>query len=172
MDFKRNGIVISVADLVIEQLVLERLRAAEQIIARPTLQPGVLPRIGAEITELGGVFAGVARGNELLAEGEPDYYLIVGPEASSKLEWKPACDWAESVKHLGFADFSLTTRKEQALCFANVPELFQKEWYWSSEQRAGYSDDAWYQYFDYGYQDFALKGSFYRARAVRRVPIH
>jgi hypothetical protein len=167
MDFKRNGIVISVADQVIEQLVLERLQSQELAAEVATIQPGVLPRIGAEIAELGGVFAGVVRG----AEGQSDYYLIVGPEAPSKLEWRAANEWADTVEHLGFADFTIFSRREQAICFGNVPELFQKEWYWSSEQPAAYSNFAWAQFFLYGYQGYYFKDDDYRARAVRRVPI-
>jgi hypothetical protein len=50
-----------------------------------------------------------------------------------------------------------------------VPELFQKEWYWSCEQHADDSDYAWYQFFGYGNQNNWHKGSNNRARAVRRV---
>ena len=56
--------------------------------------------------------------------------------------------------------------------YANVPELFQKEWYWSCEQHAGHSDDAWAQTFSYGTQSYWSKDSYaFRARAVRRLPI-
>jgi hypothetical protein len=166
MEISRNGIVVTVSKEVIESLVLARLIADEKP-SQPTVAPGTLPRIGAEIAELGGFFAGIARGKD----GAPDYYLILGPEAPSKLQWQPAVDWAAGITHLGFADFSLPTRKEQALLFANVPEHFQEEAYWSGEQRAGYADGAWSQDFGYGNQDGWHKGNGLRVRAVRRVPI-
>lgn len=155
MDFKRNGIVVSVSDQVVEQLVLERLRGEE---ARPQIvmaRAGVFPRIGAEVAELGGVFAGVARGSA----SDNDYYLIVGPEAPSKLEWQPANEWADTVEHLGFSDFTLFNRREQAICYGNVPELFQKEAYWSNEQLASGSGYAWYQDFDDGDQYYAARAT-------------
>jgi hypothetical protein len=167
MELKRNGITVTVSDQVLEQLVLEKLHGDQPRKLFVTAAPGTLPRIGAELAELGGVFAGVVRG----LAGESDYYLIVGPEAPGKLEWQPALDWADGVTHLGFSDFALFNRREQSICFGNVPELFQKEWYWSSEQHAARSDYAWVQYFYDGNQSTGLKGLYYRARAVRRVPI-
>jgi hypothetical protein len=171
MDFKKNGIVVSVSDQVIEQLVLERLRDGQPppSIVNNTLvaTAGILPRIGAEVAELGGVFAGVARG----VNSEPDYYLIVGPEASGTADWNTSKAWAAGITHLGFNDFELPRRKEQALLFANVPELFQKEWYWSSEQHAVVGSFAWMQNFYDGHQNDGRKDFNGRARAVRRVPI-
>lgn len=164
MEIIRNGITVFVSDHVLTQLVLDKLRDDEP--AKP-VQPGTLPRIGAEVVEMGGVFAGVARG----ANGAPDYYLIVGPTAPSTLEWQKAIDWAEGVEAHGFDDFTLPTRKEQALMFANLPELFEKEWYWSSEQLASLSYYAWAQIFYDGFQSYSLKVYDFRARAVRRVPI-
>jgi hypothetical protein len=166
MQLKRNGLTIHADDALAERLLLAHLNATE---IPPTFEAvvGDLPRIGAEVVEWGGVFAGVVRG----AEGSPDYCLIVGPEAPSKMQWQSAVDWATAVTHLGFADFVLFNRPEQSICYANVPELFQKEWYWSSEQLAEFSDAAWYHDFGYGSQDGWLKGDSYRARAVRRVVI-
>ena len=165
MNLNIKGIAISIPDCALEQLVLERFAANDHRGA--LVSAGTLPRIGAEFAELGGVFAGVMRG----CDGAPDYYLIVGPEASSTLTWQKALDWAEGVTHLGFDYFCLPFRKEQALCFANVPELFKAEWYWSQEQYADGSVYAWGQYFGNGYQSHLLKDGYSRARAVRRVPI-
>ncbi|MGO4308243.1 hypothetical protein [Cupriavidus sp. RAF12] len=45
-----------------------------------------------------------------------------------------------------------------------------REWYWSGTQSESYSDGAWGQNFGDGSQGYYLKGSVFRARAVRRVP--
>jgi hypothetical protein len=152
MDFKKNGIVVSVSDQIIEQLVLERLRddqSATRVHNMVFMTMGAsLPPVATEVKELGGVFAGVVRGID-----RGDYLLIVGPEAPGKLEWKPANDWAAGVTHLGFSDFALFNRREQAICYANVPDLFQPEWYWSSEQYAGDEHYAWMQDFSGGIQN-------------------
>jgi hypothetical protein len=105
-----------------------------------------------------GIYAGICRG----ADGAPDYALEVLAEAPKEMNWQDAKAWAESIGG------TLPTRREQALCFANVPELFKKAWYWSCEQYAGAAAYAWSQGFDYGYQDYGRKYRELRARAVRR----
>lgn len=115
-----------------------------------------------------GVYAGITRDRD---SGD-DYHLFVGPELDiDGMSWQAAMQRAESLDYNGFTDWALPHRHEQALMFANVPELFQHEWYWSCEQHAGGSDDAWAQNFDDGLQDYWSKsGNALRARAVRRVP--
>jgi hypothetical protein len=123
-------------------------------------------RVGQEFKGEGGIFAGVVRGRD----GGPDYYLIVGPELSKDgQDWNEAMAAAKKVKADGKNDFSLPYRNEQSIMFGNVPELFEKRWYWSCEQHAGDSDYAWLQDFDYGDQINSLKGNTRRARAVRRL---
>ncbi|MCY1292336.1 hypothetical protein D9M69_386630 [compost metagenome] len=79
----------------------------------------------------------------------------------------PAAQWAAGLEIEGHRDFYLPSRFELALCYANVRELFEECWHWSSTQ---YSPNyAWIQHFDDGLQGNALKGNGYRARAVRRV---
>jgi hypothetical protein len=51
------------------------------------------------------------------------------------------------------------------------PEAFDEAWYWSSTQHAAYSNDAWHQDFDDGYQYDGIKSFEARARAVRRLVI-
>jgi hypothetical protein len=55
--------------------------------------------------------------------------------------------------------------------YGNVPELFAKEWYWSSTQFAGGEECAWCQKFRNGGQYYTPKSAQLRARAVRRAPI-
>ena len=117
------------------------------------------PRIGG--AWYGGIYAGVARGEG----GVPDHYLIVLDEAPERLKWQPALDWARGL------GLEIPTRRELALCYLNVRELFQNTWYWSSTQYAGYEASAWCQNFDNGNQYDGRKGLEFRARAVRRLPI-
>jgi hypothetical protein len=78
----------------------------------------------------------------------------------------PAAQWAHELAIGQFDDFYLPARRELALMYANVPELFKKEWYWSSTQ---YSEAcAWIQHFYDGGQGDYWKNGGYRARAVRR----
>lgn len=127
----------------------------------------IAPKIGELLDYEGGIYAGVVRGDP----GQPDYRLIVCATDGPKGPWKEAGTWAAGLEADGHKDFTLPKRKEQAVMFGNVPELFEKNWYWSSEQYAGYDDYAWVQGFLYGYQLTTHKDDHCRARAVRRVPI-
>ena len=135
--------------------------------AAPLAIPGQPPRIGQPWPGHGGIYAGIARGRA----GQPDYFLIVADPAREGVTWDKAKDWAKNMLEAGLADWSLPTRAEQALLFANVPELFEKEWYWSAEPYAGGEQYAWCQYFHNGRQDTNRKGYELRARAVRRFRI-
>lgn len=166
MKLKLNGLMVSVDEGEIARMVQERItsRSSNSAIFTP-------PRIGEEWEEQGGVYAGVARGKN----GAPDYYLILATHCDAEsVKWDEAKTWAENVSSgdEGLHDYTLPARHEQALLFANVPEHFQKEYYWSSEQHASSSYYAWFQTFVNGDQpDDLLKGYSYRARAVRRLDI-
>ena len=116
---------------------------------------------------LHGIYAGMARGGGAGQDRVPaaDYILEVLDEAPKAMTWKDAVEWAKSVGG------DLPSRKEQALLFANVPELFQPECYWSGEQSASESGYAWSQGFRTGGQDDWSTDSELRARAVRRLSI-
>lgn len=122
-----------------------------------------LPAIGEQWQDQGGRFAGACPGRN----GEPDYFLIVGPECDGLATWHRASEWAPTVVVGNHKDFKLPFRNELRLCFDRVRHLFQRDSYWSCEQHVSYSDFAWYQYFDYGGQDFWVKDLSLRARAVR-----
>jgi hypothetical protein len=124
------------------------------------------PPIGEQWPEQGGIYVGIARGRD----GAPDYHLVVADVEKTSIAWQPAMDWAEGLAVGGHRDFSLPTRPEQALLYANVGDLFAREWYWSSAQYAGHAGYAWFQLFDNGYQFSYGKSSELRARAVRRIP--
>jgi len=101
----------------------------------------------------------------LSKDGAPDCHLVLLPADPGKMEWSAAKDWAASIGG------ELPTRREQALLYANLPEEFERTWYWSNEQRAEYSLSAWVQDFGNGIQVCSHKGHESRARAVRRSPI-
>ncbi|MDT4854192.1 hypothetical protein FQZ97_884820 [compost metagenome] len=79
----------------------------------------------------------------------------------------PAAQWAAALEIEGHRDFYLPSRFELALCYANVRELFEERWHWSSTQCS--PDTAWVQGCGDGTQNFGRKDGDYRARAVRRV---
>lgn len=154
-------------------------------------------RIGEYWAEQGGVLAGLMRGengkpdyflivptdpaaevesitwggkgeNEENASSEFDGQAnTLALAVDSEIE-HPAAQWAHELAIGKFDDFYLPSRRELALLYANVPELFKKgEWYWSSTQ---YSEAyAWIQAFYTGRQTSHWKNYYYRARAVRRV---
>lgn len=166
---ERTTLQLGDAQLIVPSAELARLYI-EKIMNKPATVVSALvgvPRIGTEWVGQGGVHAGVARGND----GQPDYHLIVGDESAKKMPQKAALEWALRTGAPSFADFSLFNRREQALCFANVPELFKKEWYWSCEQYAPHPVYAWVQGFGYGSQDYTSKVNDCWARAVRRLVI-
>ncbi len=164
MELSRNGVTIQVDDAVVMQMLAERLSVGQM---PTTLYNATVQRIGAIWPGEGGIYAGVMRGRD----GGPDYHLIVGPEYDGELQWQPAMEWATGLNVDNHNDFSLPYRNEQALLFANVPELFKQEWYWSREQPAEYAGYAWVQLFGNGFQNCFRKGSEWRARAVRRLVI-
>ena len=127
---------------------------------RPTAEDQP-PPIGCQW--MGGIYAGIVRGRDKA----PDYHLIVGDAMTGTAQWKAAMAWAASLGE----DWSLPFRTEQSVCYANVPELFEKEWYWSREEYAGDESYAWYQNFSGGSQDYWGEDYEFRARAVRRLPI-
>lgn len=166
MNVTKNGITITISDAEVVKMALERLNDAPSPVAFVHLESDV-PRIGEHWSTQGGIYAGVARGRD----GAPDYHLIVGPEFDGQTDWDGAGKWAAGVTVHGFSDFALPFRKEQALSFANVPELFKEEYYWSCEQHASVSSNAWSQSFSNGNQHYWLKVNHLRARVVRRLVI-
>lgn len=166
MQLTRNGVTIQVDDAAIMDMVLRSVLEDRH----PALRKGITsstPRIGEQWPGQGGIYAGIMRGRD----GAPDYHLIVGPQHDGELKWQAAMEWATGINVNLHKDFTLPFRAEQALLFANVPELFEKTWYWSREQHAEDSVYAWVQDFSNGGQNDAHKDFEWRARAVRRLVI-
>ena len=91
------------------------------------------------------------------------HHIILLPGDSDNASWKEQMEWAESIGG------GLPDRVEQAILYRDFSEHFQKDWYWSNQQREGGS--AWFQYFYNGRQVWDYTYHRYRARAVRRLPI-
>ena len=164
------------------ELTLPALQVAELLVdrLRNNKVPSdavVVPTIGERWDQYAGIYAGVARARtdvdwaNGVAFPNVDYHLIVLDEHPDEISWTDAMAWAQRFEDQVDPHAGLPLRAEQALMFANVPELFQKTWYWSREQYAGAAGSAWCQDFDDGYQYSSDKSACLRARAVRRVPI-
>jgi len=98
------------------------------------------------------------------ADGRKRHHIILLPGEVTK-NWNDAMAWATSIGG------DLPDRVESALLFFGLRDQFQKEAYWTNEQYAGHAESAWCQTFGDGSQDYYLKSSKLRARAVRREPI-
>jgi hypothetical protein len=132
-------------------------------VAELTARAGVA--IGEEWPAQGGIFAGAMLGRG----GQPNYYLIIGPDYGDRVDWRRAMSWASELSISGLADFHLPFREEQLVLFDRVRSLFERDWYWSCEQYSSY--DAYVQSFLSGGQDTFSKGGVCRARAVRSLII-
>lgn len=174
----------------------EAARVLIEHFTRPANKPAAsLPNIGEYWPGQGGVYAGMMRGQDgqpdyhLIVPTDPvanvqeiawGGYDHDEPDAKSDFDGlantrslceserdHPAAKWAAGLVIDGHADFYLPARRELSLCYANVPELFDKEWHWSSTQ---YSRDLAYgQTFEAGTQTNGDKYDTLRARAVRRL---
>lgn len=167
-----------------------RLLGGEPSSSIATAVASVIPAIGAEWPEQGGIYAGLMRGR-----GEhPDYHLIIamsesdgelqwggyGDESSATSKWDglantrilieegdhPAAEFAASHAIGGHSDFYLPAQAELMLAWVNVPEAFNEGWHWSSTQYSSY--DAFGTVFGPGSTDWATKSFYFRVRPVRR----
>lgn len=93
------------------------------------------------------------------------HHIVLLPGDNNAASWQAQMEWAKSIGG------DLPSRIEQAMLFAYHHDAFKPTWYWSNEQHAAISGYAWYQTFNYGYQNYYYTEYKLRARAVRRVPI-
>ncbi|MRR49338.1 MAG: DUF1566 domain-containing protein [Rhodocyclaceae bacterium] len=160
----------------------------------PASQSGiVIPAIGEYWPGQGGIYAGKGRGRD----GLRDHHLILATDPASIFNKRmvgtygidvtgatsdhngPAntlalaeagselCKEIIGLEIEGHKDFYLMSRTDAQLCWANVPEQFEKEWYLTSTQFS--SDTAWLQGFGNGYTYYYGKKYGGRARACRRL---
>lgn len=188
--YSSGDLVISSPD---ESVVLKL--AALAIGVKPIAAANDIPAIGEYWPGQGGVNAGLMRGEngkpdywlivptDDLVKGKKlafGGYEVDEPESASRRNGlantlhlvegsdteHPAAQWCDSLTIEGHNDLYLPAIDELALCRANVPELFEKEWHWSSSQRSAYL--AFDQYFDDGVQVITGKYGELRVRPVRR----
>ena len=158
---------------------------------RPTL-----PTFGAIVPGEGGRLGAIMRGSVIDGLRQPDYAIIVPDLPSVQLAWgqrgvevknansmtdgqlntlamliancPPALHIAE-LRAEGHEDLYLPARAELQALWANVPELFEKRWHWSSTQYS--ASNAFVQCFEYGNSYWNGKDCDFRVRAVRRIPL-
>jgi hypothetical protein len=135
--------------------------------AASTTQQLTPPAIGAMWPEQGGIYAGLARGEN----GAPDAHLVLATvPAAEGVTWQAAIDWAAGLDHEGHSDWALPTRWESALLYANVRDQIDTDgWYWTRTPHEKDGSCAWNHYFHHGTQDYTRKSYEGRARAVRRL---
>jgi hypothetical protein len=169
------------------------LFAPQAIFATRSISSPV-PKIGSYWEGEGGVYAGFSRG----WGDVPDGHLIVPTDQRACFEdvklgthgidvkgatserdglgntkalaeaGSALCKAILGLEIEGHSDYFLMARRDGALCYANVPELFEtNEWYLLSTQFSASS--AWDQDFDGGGQDHYGKKFSARARACRRL---
>lgn len=154
--------------------------------------PSGVPALGSYWPGQGGYNAGLVRGED----GAPDYYLIVPILTEQlRAEWggcgeecegatsmsdglantralladtneHPAAKLASEFTADGHSDFYLPARRELQVAEANVPELFEKAYHWSSSQFS--ADSAYGLGFVYGWLSYCGKSYERLVRPVRR----
>ena len=152
--FAMGGADVTLPAAEVTRLWLDRLRAGAATASRLASAP----RIGEKWPTGEGIYAGMARG----VDGQPDYPLIVGEYLPKNPKWQAALDAEKDGWRVPY-------KRELALCYANVPELFRKEWHWAREQYEADGVCAWAQHFSDGNQDYYLKDVEFAVRLVRSV---
>ena len=126
-------------------------------------------KIGQHYPEQGGVYAGIASGDE----DKSAYHLFVGPELDGGVanNWHKMRELAHECKFCGFEDFVLPSPIEQTLIWANAPLLFDNSrFYWSS-QLTNDSECAWVQNFQKADQYTFWTYKRHHGRPVRRLTV-
>ncbi len=115
--------------------------------------------------------------------GAQNYFYGFGNTNAMRDAGSDLGKWARDLKIGGHDDWYLPSRVEALILKGNESamgelfaeggaEAFERDWYWTSTQRAGAPDFAWYQSFGLGDQDCTWKdGNYIRARAVRSIPL-
>jgi hypothetical protein len=163
------------------------------------VHPVTLPAFGSLIVGQAGIFAAIMRGPVVGGIEQPPYALLVSEKpagefqsrwgeygkdiagTASRIDGKanteamaaaacPAVLQIHGKDIAGHADWYLPSLGELNSAAANVPEQFDpKGVYWTSTQTS--RDSAFAQYFEYGGSGWGSKGSEFRVRAFRRIPL-
>lgn len=155
-----------------------------------------LPTFGEIVPGEGGRLGAIMRGALVNGVRQPDYAIIVADVEAPKLAWgeygkhvegadsltdgqantsamlkagSPAAKHVAALNIDGHADWYIPARGELWALRANVPELFAKDWHWSSTQDS--ARFAFVQFFEHDVSGWLGKGYEYRVRAVRRIQL-
>lgn len=194
---KHRGATIQLPhDMVVQNWMDSIARTSDTIAGscRASNESLAIPQLGEYWHGQGGIYAARMRGNK----GQPDRHVVV-PVADGldfKSEWgcrgveikgadndlygmpntaamaEAGSDLAKKIlgmKIEGHCDFYLGARHEYRACYLSVPELFKKEWYWTSTQHGAHH--AFVQYFSDGNQGYGNETSRYYVRPVRSFVI-
>ena len=124
-----------------------------------------MPRIGRYWEGHGGIYAGIARGEDC------DYHLILAEDDEKRdMTWERAMDWAVNLVHEDFCDYNLPTRAEGALIYANLKDKCNDGWMWTCEPYPADNECAWVIAMAFGRNADARLTDACRARAVRTEP--
>ena len=155
----------------------------------------VIPAIGQPWPGQGGIYIGELPPAAL----RPGAHIVVSEEEAQRMEWgnygtkvegansrhdgrantqallstgnnHPAAAWCAQYTAEGHTDFHLPSTLELSIASALCPEVFsQADLYWASTQLSALS--AFAQAFENGDSDWDFKGSEFRVRAVRWIPL-
>jgi hypothetical protein len=107
-------------------------------------------------------------GKGFIFYADEDSYMEVSP-ILGEFNWEEAMKAAKAYSGGGFSDWYLPGKIVLNRVYENLQKSevvnLGKAWYWSSTQH--YFNDAWYQGFADGYQDYSPKSDTYSVRAVR-----
>lgn len=94
----------------------------------------------------------------------------VHPDLGSTMTWQQAMDACNNLSYGGYSDWVLPSKNVLNTMYIHKNEIggFSNTYYWSSTEDNYNSNQAWYQHFDYGGQDYYYKSLTYRVRCVRR----
>ncbi len=155
-----------------------------------------VPKVGERWLGQGGYYAGILKGCEGLPD---QHLIVASPESDGvDLEWRvldietkgassrwdgranslaliesdenyPAALFASSYSCEGHNDYHLGSCAEMDLSKDNVPELFEKKWYWTSTQYSAFG--VWTKDFNNTGQSVTVKNYKGCVRPVRWIPV-
>lgn len=142
-------------------------RSAKKSARKTAPMPLNKLRIGKRYAEFGGVYMGIAVGENRAH----NYMVFRGRYADKKLNHADALKFAADCKDGKFTDWELPNRTTGALLYANGRDDARQDWHWLKETYAGHDAYAWCQHFSYGSQSINHKNDEFEVVLVRRVLI-
>lgn len=144
------------------QTVARDVRAIARSVA-PLLKPGNQPALKVVPLAKGEIDVGLT-----IYENSPARLILLGDtvDAIQPTTWDEVQTWAKKLNAYA------PSRIDALVLWQRAAKQFKTDLpYWTSEQYAGLSSSAWFQWFGNGNQNTWGKASKGRACAVRRVPI-